>query len=159
MDFNGTFFVSIISFIVFVFVMNKLLYEPVHKIVRERNDFINGNYEAAKNNNEKADELSKNRDKVLVGAREDAREKYNEILDEYKEQRSDIVKGAQTQSHSELEQAYANLNNISNEAKENLKSKMTDLANDIVEKILGYRSEIHDFDSDKVNQILYHEKG
>ena len=159
MEFNGTFFVSIISFVVFVFVMNKLLYEPIHKIVKERNNFINGNYEAAKNNNEKADELSKNRDTTLVGAREDAREKYNEILDGYKEQRSDIVKDAQEKSRNDLELAYDNLVNVSNEAKENLKSRMTDLANDIVEKVLGYRSEIQDFDSDKVDKILYQEEG
>ena len=44
---------------------------------------------------------------------------------------------------------------ISNEAKEGLKSKMTDLANDIAEKVLGYRSEVQGFDNDKVNDILY----
>lgn len=31
-------------------------------------------------------------------------------------------------------QTYENLNNLSNEAKEGLKGRMTDLANDIVEK-------------------------
>ena len=51
-----------------------------------------------------------------------------------------------------------NLNNVSNDAKESLKSKMTDLANDIVEKILGYRSDIQEFNNDKVNEILYSEK-
>ena len=33
---------------------------------------------------------------------------------------------------------------------------MTDLANDIVEKVLGYRSEVQGFDNDTVNDILYH---
>ena len=159
MDFNGTFFVSIISFLVFVFVMNKLLYAPIHKIVSERNDFINGNYQAASDNNTKADELTKERDEKLVGAREDARDKYNELLSGYKEKRSDIVKEAQTKSNEELEVASNDLNNVSNDAKENLKGKMADLANDIVEKILGYRSEVQGFDNNKVNEILYHEEG
>ena len=159
MEFNGTFFASILSFLVFVFVMNKLLYEPIHKIVKERNDFIDGNYSAASTNNTKADELSENRDKKIIEAKEDARGKYNEILAGFKEKRTDIVKEAQDNSREELEQASVNLNNISNDAKENLKGKMTDLANDIVEKVLGYRSEVQGFDNDKINEILYNEKG
>lgn len=159
MDFNGTFFVSIISFIVFVFIMNKLLYEPIHKIVKERNDFISGNYDAANANNTKADELNENRDKKLIEAKEDARGKYNEILADFKEQRADIIKDAQNKSHDELENAYNDLNNVSSQAKESLKWKMTDLANDIVEKVLGYRSEVQGFDNDKINEILYNEKG
>lgn len=159
MEFNGTFFAAIISFLVFVYVMNRMLYLPVRKIVNERNNFINGNYDAANENNAKAEELNTTRDKKIVEAKEEARGKYNELLSGYKEQRADIVKDAQNKSHEELEQAYANLNNVSNEAKESLKWKMTDLANDIVEKVLGYRSEVQGFDNDKVNEILYQEKG
>ena len=36
MEFNGTFLASIVSFIVFVFLMNKVLYAPMGKIVKER---------------------------------------------------------------------------------------------------------------------------
>jgi len=157
MDFNGTFFAAIISFLVFVFVMNKLLYEPVRKIVNERNNFINGNYQSANENNAKADGLSKERDEKLAESKENAREKYNEILTGYKDQRTNIVKDAQNKSQNELENAYADLSNVSNQAKENLKWKMTDLANDIVEKVLGYRSEVQGFDNDKINEILYSE--
>ena len=159
MDFNGTFFVSIISFLVFVFIMNKLLYKPIHKIIKERNDFINGNYDAANINNIKANELDENRNKKIIEAKEDARGKYNELLGEYKEKRTNIVKNVQNTTHEELEKAYSNLENVSNEAKENLKWKMTDLANDIVEKVLGYRSEVQGFDNDKINNILYNKKG
>ena len=32
---------------------------------------------------------------------------------------------------------------------------MTDLANDIVEKVIGYRSDIQGFDEDVVNKVLW----
>ena len=156
MEFNGTFFVTIISFILFVFFMNKMLYSPVRKIVNERNNYIQGNYDKAAENNQKAEELSKNREEKLVEAKDDAREKYNELLSEYKNERADIVNNAQSESNAELNIAYEKLNDVSNEAKEGLKSHMTDLANDIVEKVLGYRSEIQGFDNTKVDDILYH---
>ena len=159
MEFNGTFFAAIISFLVFVFIMNKMLYEPVRKIVNARNDFINSNYNSANENNSKAEELSNQREEKISDAKEEARGKYNEILAGYKDQRTDIVKEAQNKSHEELEHADEDLKNVSNEAKENLKSKMTDLANDIVEKVLGYRSEVQGFDNGKVDEILYQEKG
>jgi len=158
MEFNGTFFISIMSFLVFVFIMNKLLYEPVHKIIKERNDFINGNYGVANANYAKAEELDDNRNTKIIEAKEDGRVKYNKLLDDYKEQRADIVKNAQNETHNDLEKAYSNLDNISNEAKEKLKWKMTDLANDIVEKVLGYRSEVQSFNNDKINEILYSNK-
>jgi flagellar biosynthesis/type III secretory pathway protein FliH len=47
------------------------------------------------------------------------------------------------------------LENISNETKDALKSSMTDLANDIVEKVIGYRSEVQGFDGKTVDEILY----
>ena len=159
MEFNGTFFAAIISFLAFVFIMNKMLYEPVRRIVTERNNLIDGNYNAANENNAKAENLSEQRDKRLSDAKDEARGKYNEIISEYKERRSDIVKNAQNQSKEELESAYEKLNNVSNEAKESLKWKMKDLANDIVEKVLGYRSEVQNFDNNKVDEILYNQKG
>ena len=53
MEFNATFLVSAISFIVFTILMNKILYAPLEKIVDERENFINGNYSDAKNADEK----------------------------------------------------------------------------------------------------------
>lgn len=159
MEFNGTFFAAIISFLAFVFVMNKMLYEPVRRIVNERNNFISNNYELADKNNQKADELSAEHDEKIIAAKEDGRVKYNELLDGYKEKRSNILKSAQEKSRGDVECADVDLMNISNQAKDSLKYRMTDLANDIVEKVLGYRSEVQGFDNDKVDSILYQEKG
>ena len=50
------------------------------------------------------------------------------------------------------------LENLSNEVKVGLRNSMTDLANDIVEKIIGYRSEISGFDEDAVNKVLWESK-
>ncbi|MBR1373037.1 F0F1 ATP synthase subunit B, partial [bacterium] len=145
MEFNATFLATIISFLIFVYLMNKVLYEPVRRIVNERHDFIEGNYSDADNNNAKAEELSEKREEELKEAKDNAKAKYNELIDNYKNQKSEIVKNAQEETSKELEDAYNNLNNVSNEAKEKLKGSMTDLANDIVEKVIGYRSEIQGF--------------
>ena len=156
MEFNGTFLASIISFLVFVYLMNKVLYAPILKVVTERREFIDGNYNAADLNNKKADELSLERDEKLVGAKNDARINYVNSLNGFKEQKANIIQEAQKNVDEELNQAFVGLDNLSNEAKESLKGRMSELANDIVEKVLGYRSEVQGFDNDAVDRILYH---
>ena len=91
MEFNGTFFVTIITFIVFVFLMNKILYAPVLNIMEERKNFIDGNYKAASDNDAKVAEISKEKESMLSNAKETARDKYNEKITDYKEKRAEIA--------------------------------------------------------------------
>ena len=155
MEFNGTFFVTIITFIVFVFLMNKILYAPILNIMQERKEFIDENYKTAKDNDEKIAEITKEKSCLLNSAKETAKEQYNEKIDEYKNKRTEFVEKAQDSSREELNNSEKELINLSNEAKESLKCSMTDLANSIVEKVIGYRSEVQGFDNQKVDEILY----
>lgn len=155
MEFNATFLATIVTFILFVFLMNKILYAPILSIMEERKAFIDGNYKSAKENDEKVAELTAEMEAQLVEAKNDARNKYNEALDEYKEQRTEIVTQAQNTAKEEIENSRIELENVSNEVKQSLKGSMTDLANDIVEKVIGYRSEVQGFDDEAVNNILY----
>ena len=155
MEFNATFLVSIISFLVFVFLMNKILYAPMERIVSERQKFIDDNFNDADENFRRADGLEQERGEKLLTAKNDARLKYNDSVNGFKERKAEIIHQAQNESGSELVRAYDNLNNLSNDTKEGLKGKMSDLASDIVEKVLGYRSDVRDFDNDEVNKILY----
>lgn len=155
MEFNATFLVTIITFIVFVILMNKILYAPILSIMEERKAFIDGNYRAAEDNDIRTQGLTEEKDEKLAEAKEEARDKYNEILDGFKEQRAQEVAQAQESAKNELEQSRLELENVSNEVKNSLKVSMTDLVNDIVEKVIGYRSDIQGFDDEVVNKVLW----
>lgn len=155
MEFNGTFLVTIISFLVFVFLMNKLLYEPIGKIVSERREFVDGNLHAADENNKKAEEISNKKKESLKIARNGAKDKYSDSINEFKLQKDRIVQNAQHETDEALWYACENLDKLSKDAKEALKKRITELSNDITEKILGYRNEVQGFDNDTVDKILY----
>ena len=155
MEFNGTFFVTIISFLIFVFMMNRILYAPVLNIMEARKSYINDNYNTAKENDAETEELVAKKEEKIQQAKSDARQIYIETVDEFKTQKSDIVTEAQKNAAEELAKSAINLENLTNETKEGLKHSMTDLANDIVEKVIGYRSEIQDFDNRTVDEIFY----
>ena len=156
MEFNGTFFVTIITFIVFVFLMNKILYAPVLGIMEARKKFIEGNYADVKDNDAKVEKISEEKSSLLKDARETAKDKYTEKVETFKLQKENVVSEAQEASENNLKTSNIELINLSNEVKEGLKGSMLDLASDIVEKVIGYRSEVENMDSQKVDEILYH---
>ncbi len=47
-EFNATFIVSIVSFVVFIFIMNLIFYKPVLSIIRKREEYIIDNNNEAK---------------------------------------------------------------------------------------------------------------
>ena len=155
MEFNGTFFVTIITFILFVFLMNKILYVPILNIMEARKSFIDDNYKTASDNEAKVIQITEEKNGLLTNAREKAREIYNEKVADYKTKRAEIVAEAQDSAKEDFQKNEIELHNISNDVKNNLKNSMTDLANDIVEKVIGYRSEVQGFDNQKVDEILY----
>lgn len=155
MEFNATFLATIVSFIVFVLLMNKILYAPILGVMEERRTYINGNYDAIKENNTKIKKLTDKKEEKLLEAKEEAREIYTEAVEEYKSEKAKIVAEAQEKAKTELENSKIELEKLSNETKESLKNSMTDLANDIVEKVIGYRSEVQGFDNRTVDEILY----
>ncbi len=155
MEFNGTFFATIITFIVFVFIMNKILYAPILGIMEQRESVINGNYKIADENNTKVKILSEEKEEKLDNAKVEARDNYLRTLKEYKSKKSDIISDAQNSAIENIEKANTELDNLSNEVKNGLKGYMNDLAEDIVEKVIGYRSNIDEFDNSKVDEVLW----
>lgn len=135
--------------------MNRILYAPVLNIMEARKSYINDNYNTAKENDAETEELVAKKEEKIQQAKSDARQIYIETVDEFKTQKSDIVTEAQKNAAEELAKSAINLENLTNETKEGLKHSMTDLANDIVEKVIGYRSEIQDFDNRTVDEIFY----
>jgi len=158
MEFNGTFLVTIITFVLFVFVMNKILYAPILGIMEERKNFIDSNYKDAQNNDEKTQALNSERENRLNDAKNDARIKYLESVDSFKNEQSEEIEKIQSDEKEELNRMNEQLDRLSDEVKDGLKNSMTNLATDIVEKVIGYRSEVKNLDNDLVSSILWGNK-
>ena len=65
MEFNATFLISAISFIIFTLIMNKIFYSPLERVINEREKFINDTKLETQNTNIKADTIIKERDEKL----------------------------------------------------------------------------------------------
>ncbi|MBE7712133.1 MAG: hypothetical protein E7Z87_00130 [Cyanobacteria bacterium SIG26] len=54
-EFNATFIVAMLSFVVFIFIMNAIFYNPILSIIRKREDYMESNYKDAKSFNDTAE--------------------------------------------------------------------------------------------------------
>jgi F-type H+-transporting ATPase subunit b len=137
--------------------MNKILYAPILGIMDERKRFIDSNYENAKENDSKSEALEAEREEKLDCAKDDARKNYIEVIDGYKSDRAEKLVSAQKDANEKIVNSNEELQRVSDEVKDSLKNSMTNLASDIVEKVIGYRSEVQGFDNDAVSSVLWGE--
>lgn len=139
----------------FVFLMNKVLYAPILSIMEKRKNFMDSNYKQAEDNNIKFEQLSSEKDEKLLEAKNDARKKYVEVIEEFKNQRNEILLDKQDFENERYKNSQLELENLSNDAKQSLKNNMSDLANDIVEKVIGYKCDSNDFENEVVDKVLW----
>lgn len=136
MEFNATFLVSIISFLVFMYIMNAIFYEPLTKIIDERDSLVHDNYEHSRQSRHKAEKLLKDKENRLTETAKQSRQimvdKTNEANSDYKAK----VDAAKAKSNAQVDELKAELSRSENEAKEVLNSHVENLAQTIVNKVL-----------------------
>ncbi|HIS73506.1 TPA: hypothetical protein IAA86_00635 [Candidatus Galligastranaerophilus intestinavium] len=154
MEFNATFIVAFISFIIFTFIMNIILYKPINDIVSKRKNYIDTNYDKAKDNSEKTKTILEDRKNQLAKARLGAKEDVDKKIGLIKNQREEITLKAQKEAKELVEQNRLQSINSSNEAKETLKVEIKNLAQMISDRFLNPEEKIADMDNNLVDKIM-----
>lgn len=154
MEFNATFLVSAISFIIFVFVMNAIFYKPLEKIVDERKKFVDGNYHEAESHKTRAKKLVKDKEDKLNKASADAKKIMVEKTDLSKAQKETMTTESRQKATDNISQAKEELNKSTQDATQALTSQVVDLAQNISSKILGENIQIENVNNDLINDIM-----
>ena len=136
MEFNATFLVSIVSFLVFMKLMNEIFYAPLTKIIEERENIVNKNYDDASFSRTKADEILKTKEFRLTETAKQSRQimvdKTNEANNDYKLR----VDNARKDLNNRIGELKNELNNEEIDAKNVLNSQVEELSQNIVNKVL-----------------------
>jgi F-type H+-transporting ATPase subunit b len=137
MEFDATFLIAAISFIVFVFLMNKIFYAPILKIMQERQKFVEDNFNNARTISQETTKQTNYHDNELEKSRENARVKISEKSQQLKQERTvEISKYKEELSNNLLKEKEA-LKNSAIQAKETLKDSVVEIAKEVSEKLLG----------------------
>lgn len=136
MEFNATFLISAISFILFTLIMNKIFYKPLEKIMDERENFINDNLNDAKNSKDKAEFLLKDKDEKLAKSLIEARTIISKEVDATNKQSVQITAQAKQKSKEDIDLAKQTLSNEVDGFEGELNSKISELADFLKDKII-----------------------
>ena len=137
MELNATFLASIISFIIFVLIMNAVFYRPLAKIVEERKNFVDKNYDDAKKANEKSEQIMSDIEQKRSGALSEAKTIIQGKSDKAKKEKDEMTQKARKQSFDEIAEAKKVLEEENQNTKNALQNDVNNLADIICSKLDG----------------------
>ncbi|MCK9262901.1 MAG: F0F1 ATP synthase subunit B [Deltaproteobacteria bacterium] len=119
-ELNWTFFVQIFNFLLLMFILNKILYKPILKVLDEREARIAGGQEKAKELLDESQSILKSYNEKLYGAKIDA----------------------MTVKNSSRKQAVDEANEIIENARRNAETIVLDVQKEMAEEIARVKSEL-----------------
>lgn len=155
MEFNATFIVAFISFIVFTVIMNLILYKPINNIVMKRKELVDANYQEADKNSDKAVSILLDKEKHLEKATEDAKVIVSNKTAEAISKKDEMTADAKKEAQKNIDAYNLYYKNATKEAKEFLRHEIVVLAQSISDKFLGPDEKISEEISDeKIEAIM-----
>ena len=137
-EFNATFLVAMLSFVVFIMIMNAIFYRPILNIMRKRDEYINSNYNEANSNFEEAQKLDAQRTEKIQQTQNQCRTDIKNIVEEAQNIASKNAQDARAKVKDEIQSRKDSLTRESEALEGALKSGVvTDLASSITSKLLG----------------------
>ena len=139
MEFNATFLIAAISFIVFVIIMNFIFYKPIEKIVNKREAFIDGNFDEAQKNNLTSQKLNDDYNKKIDAENFQGKTIINEKSDLAKAEKNQLIAEAKVKAAEEITNNQTELNKVYDTAKNELEIEAKNLAEEISAKLFGLK--------------------
>lgn len=139
--FNATLVVQIINFAVFLFIMRKMLFEPLVKHIQVRRNLISSSEKKITEGIIKLEQEEQKYQDQLNEARKKAQEIISGKVSIAEEEKQRIIKAAVDETKGVFEQFSQELDAEVRNARLSLDSEVESLANSIADKILAAKSD------------------
>ena len=137
-EFNATFLVAMLSFVVFIMIMNAIFYRPILNIMRKRDEYINSNYDEAKELSEQAEKLDIKKAETIQQTQNECRTEIKNVVENVQGLASKNVQDARTEVKNEIQLKKDSLVRESEALEGVLKSSVvTNLASSITSKFMS----------------------
>ena len=139
---NATLFFFVISFLVFMYLLNEWFLKPVGETLEERRRLIADNHEAARNARDQAKILVDNYEISLAGKREEAQSLITIDIGVGQNERNKQLNAVKERGLKRLDQSRETLAAEKTELLEQLIAEETQLVKEIVAKSLGGKTPV-----------------
>ena len=137
LEVNGWFFVQLANFLILLFLLNTILFKPLMKLFKEREDNTKGALDSANDMDREKDDVLAQIEEKLSGARTEARSIFENLSNEGLAVQKKAVQSAQNESVEINKKARAELETATDTARNALKSDIEAFSKQIVEKLVG----------------------
>jgi len=128
--------VLFINFIVLFFILNAVLFQPLLKIFKERDDTVKGALDAAKGMTEKREEGVSKMNRELAEARTKAKEIFETLRGEGTSKQREALSSAEAEAVSTLEKAKTEIKAEAEKARTALRADVDKFSDEIVRKLV-----------------------
>ncbi|MEW6584130.1 MAG: F0F1 ATP synthase subunit B [Nitrospirota bacterium] len=136
LDINWTFFAMLINFLVLLFILNAILFQPLLKIFQERESKVKGDLDTAKNMNTKREENIAGLNRELADARSKAKTTFETLRTEGAQNQKEVLSSAESEAVSILEKAKAEIKTEAEKARQALRADVDKFSDEIVRKLV-----------------------
>ena len=134
---NFTLIIQMINFFLLIFILNKILYKPILKILEEREQRIEGQQQQAKKTIEDGQVILTDYNKKLYDAKIDAMNTKNAARNEASEQANGIIEDSRKKSEEIITRMQQEMASEIAQAKKELDPELSVMAATIAQQILG----------------------
>ncbi len=136
LELNQTLLFQMIGFFALLFILNRLLYKPLLKVLKEREERIDGSLKAAAKSDKDVEEGLSSYEKKIKEAALKGTEAKNKIKQEGLEREKEVIEAARASAAVELGKMQTELEKSKRAALESLKGEAGSISRNIAEKIL-----------------------
>ena len=154
MEFNATLLISSISFIIFVIIMNQILYKPILAIMQERKDYIDNNKSAVEEHKKHAKELIDDKDKKITEANKKSRDIVAAKTEALKEEESRMLSNTRADMGAYFNNRKQSIAEEKDNTVNNLAFNVADIANNITTKLVGYGVVVTPLEENEVKEVI-----
>ena len=154
MEINATILVSTISFIIFIFIMNAILYKPVIQIMEKRQKYIDDNKNEMLKHRQNAEDLIKDKDNKIAEAQRKSRDIVAAKADALKEERTKVLNDTKDSVNTYFNEQKQSLADQKTEAIQNLRDDVADLANKLTTKLMGEGVAFEPLSEQEIEEVM-----
>jgi len=128
--------VCAVNFLLLLFLLNIILFKPLLRLFKEREDTVKGSLEAAKDMSNKREEGIARLNRELAGARNKAKEIFEALKNEGLQKNKETLGAAEAEASAMLEKARAEVKAEAEKAMKALRAEVDKFADEIVRKLV-----------------------
>ena len=129
--------INIVGFVLLLFVLRKMVFTPIGKVLAERQHDINSTYDQLEADRRQMETLRTEYEQRLAGIEAEAREKIQGAIREAQTARDQIVTEAQTRGREMMQRAEAEVAREREQAMITFRQQVVDLALGAATKVIG----------------------